>query len=437
MTNNYKQYNKELFEFLDNSPTAFHAIHTIRKHLLRAGMTELFESEPWQLKKGHGYFVVRENSALAAFTIGNKESLESGFRMIGSHCDSPGLQLKPHAGVASSPYLQLGVEIYGGPLLNPWFDRDLSLAGRVTCSDSSHNLHDYLIDFARPLLTIPSLAIHLDREANSSRTIDKQKFLPPLLSQAVNDQLPDFKDILKNQLTHQYHDADIEEILSFDLFCYDHQKASLLGLNDDFITSSRLDNLLSCHVATKAICRAGNKRNTMFLCTNHEENGSTSTTGAHGTFIDNIFERIFQKPEKRQIALRNSFFTSIDNAHAVHPNFRDKSDPQHDVVLNGGPVIKINANQRYATSSRSAALFKLICREAEVPYQEFVMRTDMPCGSTIGPMTAARLGIETIDIGAPTLAMHSIRELAGNRDAFQLFLVISTFLAAPKIHRRV
>lgn len=436
MTSHNINYNKELFAFLDNSPTAFHATQNIREELKRSGMIELVENEPWKIHQGRGYFVVREDSAIAAFTIGSEDSIDSGFRMIGSHCDSPGLQLKPHAGVSSPPYLQLGVEIYGSPLLNPWFDRDLSLAGRVCCEDSSADLRDFLIDFSRPLLTIPSLAIHLDREANSSRTIDKQKFLPPLLTQTVNDQLPDFLSILKDQLLTQHPDSDVGKILGFDLYCYDTQKASHLGLNQDFITSSRLDNLLSCHVATKAFSRAGTTRNTLFLCTNHEENGSTSTTGAQGTFVDRVFERLIPQAEKRHIALRNSFFVSIDNAHAVHPNFRDKADPDHDVVLNGGPVIKTNANQRYATNSRSASLFKLICNEATVPYQEFVMRTDMPCGSTIGPMTAARLGVETIDVGAPTLAMHSIRELAGSDDPFLLDQAISSFLKASTIHRR-
>lgn len=429
------EYNKELFNYLDSSPTAFHAITNIRAGLLQSGMTELNENMTWHIEKGQGYFVVRENCALVAFTIGSEEPLESGFRMIGSHSDSPGLQLKPHAAVSSPPYLQLGVEIYGGPLLNPWFDRDLSLAGRVSCSNVEGNLHDYLVDFQRPLLTIPSLAIHFDRDANNGRAIDKQKFLPPLLAQAVADQLPDFYDILLKQLKHQYPENDIQSILGFDLFCYDPQKAANIGLNNDFIASSRLDNLLSCHVALKSIGSVGTKRNTLFLCTNHEENGSTSTTGAYGTFIENIFERLVPEPEKRQITLRNSFLISIDNAHAVHPNFKDKSDSGHDVVLNGGPVIKINANQRYATNSRSAALFKLIATEAGVPFQEFVMRTDMPCGSTIGPMIAAKLGIETVDVGAPTLSMHSIRELAGSNDPFLMYGVISKFLSSEKIQR--
>jgi len=430
------EFNIDLFRYLDCSPTAFHAIAEIRARLLQAGLTELQENQRWHLEKGRGYFTLREGCALAAFSFGSAENPEDGFRMIASHSDSPCLQLKPRAAIHSPPYLQLGVEIYGGPLLNPWFDRDLSLAGRVCCADSRGNLTDYLIDFRRPLITIPSLAIHFDREANNGRSIDKQKALPPLLGQVIGDQLPDMEGILREQLNKQYPGIDLRRILAFDLFCYDQQKAASLGLNDEFIVSGRLDNLLSCHTAARAVCGAGAERNTLFLCTNHEENGSTSTTGANSSFIDAVFQRLIPEDEARQIAMRNSFLISIDNAHAVHPNFRDKSDPSHTIELNGGPVIKINANQRYATNSRSAALFRLLAEEAAVSVQEFVMRTDMPCGSTIGPMTAARLGMETVDVGAPTLAMHSIRELTGSSDPYQLFKVIHRFLTAEKIQRR-
>ncbi len=432
----YQEYNTGLFNFINNSPTAFHAVSEIRTLLLQKGFSELYENQYWKLEKGKPYFVIRNDSALAAFTLGSEENPESGFRMIGSHSDSPGLQVKPAADTASEPYLQIGVEIYGGPLLNPWFDRDLGLAGRVCCTDGSGKLCEYLIDFQRPLLTIPSLAIHFDREANDGRPIDKQKFLPPLFAQTLEDQLPDFTTVLKNRISEQYPQAKIVDILGFDMFCYDHQKASYLGLNNEFITCSRLDNLLSCFVGTSAMGEAGVQRNTLFLCTNHEENGSTSTSGAQSSFVENIFARLIPAPETRQIALRNSLFISVDNAHAIHPNFREKSDPNHNVILNGGPVIKNNANQRYATNCKSSALFKLIAREADVPVQEFVMQTGMPCGSTIGPMTAAKLGIETIDIGAPTLSMHSIRELTGSQDPYLMHKVIHSFLSSPELQRR-
>lgn len=423
-----KKYNSDLFEYLNSSPTPFHAVGSMRSKLAKAGMTELYENQPWSLESGKSYFVIRENSALIAFTLGSNENRSDGFRMIATHGDSPCLQVKPAAGVSSPPYLQLGVEVYGGPLLNQWFDRDLSLAGRVCCATSTDSFSEYLIDFSRPLLTIPSLAIHLDREANEGRPFDKQKFLPPLLAQTFTGQLPDFHKILEKQLSSQYPEADIVDILGFDLFCYDFHPAAYIGSDNEFIAGGRLDNLLSCHAAVTALCKAETETNALFICTNHEENGSTSTTGAHSSFITDIFGRICSDPEQKQIALRNSFLISVDNAHATHPNFKEKSDPNHNVELNGGPVIKVNANQRYASNSRTSARLKLLAKKANVPVQEFVMRSDMPCGSTVGPMTAAKLGVETIDIGAPTFSMHSIRELTGSKDPYLLHEIISEFL---------
>lgn len=435
MSMQLQTYNANLFNYLDTSPTAFHAVEQLRIFLSSKGFTELKETEPWNLENGKGYFVCRENCSLICFVLGSEEHATDGFRITGSHSDSPGLQLKPKPTVKADPYLQLGVEIYGGPLLNPWFDRDLSLAGRVSCSDDEGNMVDYLINFQRPVLTIPSLAIHLDREANNGQAIDKQKALPPLFSQMIGEQLPDFDTILKNQICKQFSDATVNEVLAFDIFCYAPQRASYLGLNDDFIASGRLDNLLSCHVAATAMANSDRRYNSFFICTNHEENGSTSTTGAQGSFAENVFSRIVPETEERQIALRNSFFISIDNAHATHPNFKETAEPAHTTVLNGGPVIKINANQRYATNSRSAAVFKLLARKADVEVQEFVMPTGKPCGSTIGPMTAAKLGVETIDIGAPTFAMHSIREITGSSDPYKLLQIIQTFVNSPQIQK--
>lgn len=430
-----QEYNPSLLQFLNNSPTAFHAVDEIKNQLQASGFIELPENIRWNVKKGNGYFVQREG-ALIAFILGSEENIEDGFRMVGSHSDSPGLQLKPQAGYSSPPYLQLGVEVYGGPLLTTWFDRDLSLAGRVTLLNTNDELEDYLIDFRRALLSIPSLAIHFDREANTSKSVDKQKNLPPLLAQVFDEQLPEFASFLIDHLGKQNPGLGVKKLLGFDLFCYDVQPATHTGINQEFLVSGRLDNLLSCHVATTAITESNKQYNALFLCTNHEENGSTSSTGANGSFIDSIMTRLAPEPEERQICLRNSFFISVDNAHAVHPNARDKSDAAHDIVLNGGPVIKINANQRYATNSRTTALFKLLCHETGVNFQEFVMRSDLPCGSTIGPMTAARLGVETLDVGAPTLAMHSIRELTGSTDPYSMLQVIHQFMESESILRR-
>ena len=428
-------YTDDLFRFLDNSPSAYHAVHQMEQRLLAAGFARLDENNYWHLEHGRGYFLEREG-ALVAFILGSEERVDHGFRMMASHSDSPGLKLKPKPLYSSPPNLQLGVEVYGGPLLATWFDRDLSLAGRVTLLLADGTLADFLIDFRRPLLTIPSLAIHFDREANNGRAIDKQKSLPPLLAQSINGQLPAFTEIILAQLTAEYPESKHGQLLGFDLFCYDPQPPSHLGLSGEFILGGRLDNLLSCHVATTAICGADRRHNALFLCTNHEEIGSTSQSGAGGSLVDSVVMRLLPEPEQRQICMRRSFLVSLDNAHAVHPNARDKSDPAHDVQLNGGPVIKINGNQRYATNSRSAALFRVIAQEAAVPVQDFVMRSDLPCGSTIGPMTAARLGVETIDVGAPTLAMHSIREMTGARDPFLMLEVIRKFIASGSILRR-
>jgi len=427
---NTNHFNRQLFSFLQSSPTPFHAVSNIEDLLLSHNFSELHEDQRWHLQQGNSYFVSRDNGAIIAFTLGEQESVEDGFRMLAAHTDSPCLQIKPLADITEGSFLQLGVEIYGGCLLNPWFDRDLSLAGRVCCELVDSKIDVLLIDFKRALLTIPSVAIHLDREANKKRTIHRQNHLPPIIAQAVNGQLPNFKSILEEQLKTTYPKKKIKEILSFDIFCYDSQPPSYIGQGKEFIASSRLDNLLSCFVGMMALIKAESSRNKLLICTNHEENGSISTTGAAGPFIDSVLERIIPDPVTRRITLHNSFLLSMDNSHATHPNYSAKSDPAHKILLNKGPVIKINANQRYATNSISSAIYKQICRQAGVTPQEFVMRSDMVCGSTVGPITAARLGIKTIDIGAPSLAMHSIRELTGAEDPALLYKTIIPFLQA-------
>ncbi len=419
-------YNSDFFSFLSQSPTAFQVVQTIKHQLIDASFTLLDESESWDLKPGGRYIVIRENSSLIAFTV-SKNGFSSGFNMVASHSDSPGLQLKPVAGVVKKPYLQLGVEVYGGPLLHQWFDRDLSIAGRVCVEDDDAGYKEYLLDFKRPLVTIPTLAIHLDRSANEKKNVDKQKDLQPILAQIIGDQLPDFSSIIRDQLVHEYPDETIGELISFDLFCYDCQPPTLTGLNGEFISGPRLDNQLSCHAAASAITESSEEVSNIFICYNHEENGSNSSTGAHSSFLSDILIRAIPDQEERLIALRNSLLISADNAHAVHPNFTEKSEPNHKVNLNSGVVLKINANQRYSTNCRTSARFKLLAKSAEVAVQEFVMRSDMPCGSTVGPITAAKLGVETVDIGAPTFCMHSIREMTGAEDPFMVYRVLCEF----------
>jgi len=422
--------NHSLFQFLHSSPSSYHAVASIATRLHGAGFIRLREDQRWSLAAGNSYFLVRDDAGLIAFRLRDGNSPENGFRMLATHSDSPGLQLKPRADRQSGRYLQLGVEVYGGPLLNTWFDRDLSLAGRICCTMADGGLQTLLVDFARPLLVIPSLALHFDRTANDNRSINAQTQLAPIIAQTLTDQLPAFRDILLEQLGRQYPDLQIADVAGFDLFCCDTQGPVFTGVNGEFISAGRLDNLLSCHVATMALTAADLSHNSLLFCANHEENGSVSSSGARGAFLDATLERLLPNPQSRRIALARSFLLSIDNAHAVHPNFKDLSEPQHEILLNGGPVIKINANQRYATNCVSASIFKRLAREAEAPLQEFVMRSDLPCGSTIGPLTAARIGVPTVDIGAATLAMHSIRELAGSRDPYLLYRAIHRFLTS-------
>jgi len=433
---NQNQYNKSLFTFLSSSPTPYHAVAAIEDRLLSHGFIQLQENQKWHLEKGYSYFLSREKSATIAFTLGTEEQPEDGFRILAAHTDSPCLQLKPKPDLKTGTYHQLGVEIYGGSLLGPWFDRDLGLAGRVACEKADGSLSTLLVNFNRPLLTIPSIAIHFNREANTSNTIDRQKHLPPIIAQAIDQQLPEFSILLLKQLRLEHPRQIIEDILAFDLFCYDYNGPNHLGMNNEFISSARLDNLLSCHAGITALTGADKTKNCLLFCANHEENGSTSATGAQSSFIDTVMERIVPDPETRQISLSNSFLISMDNAHATHPNYLDKMEPAHEIHLNKGPVIKLNANQRYATNSLSSATFKRICKEAKITPQEFVMRSDMPCGSTIGPITAARLGVKAIDIGAPTLAMHSIREITGSSDPLLLYRTIEQFLTGDG-HRQI
>lgn len=399
--------------------------------LQHAGFQQLFEKNTWALVPGNAYYIIRDNGALAAFTLPPQGQHQPGFKIIGAHTDSPALQVKPIPATTAHSFVQLGVEVYGGPLLAPWFDRDLSIAGRVVCTSADGLLPPLLIDFKRPMAIIPSLAIHLDREANNGRAINRQKNLAPIFSQISGNNHHNFADILIEQIRKEHPDKSITSILGFDLFCYDCQAPSLLGLNNEFIVASRLDNLLSCFVGLTALTQAMGHHDShdirVLICNNHEEIGSLTAAGAKGSFLHSILRRIQPEPAQLDSALRQSLFVSLDNAHGVHPNFSDTTEPNHAPLLNHGPVIKSNANHNYATSSMTAALYKTIATEAGVATQNFVMRSDMTCGSTIGPHSAATLGIPTVDVGAPTLAMHSIREMTGRHDPFLLYQTMIQF----------
>ncbi len=419
-------FNTDLLDFLAKSPTPFHAVAEMEKRLSGAGFSRLYEADEWQLGQGDGrYYVIRNDSSIVAFTRSQENPVTSGFRMVGAHTDSPCLKVKPQPEINSQGYFQLGVEVYGGALLNPWFDRDLSLAGRVSFKDQQGRLKSRLIDYQRPIAVIPSLAIHLDKEANSKREINRQKHIPPILLRN-DDQQPDFRQLLLARLLEQHSDCEASQVLDYELSFYDTQLPAVVGFNREFIASARLDNLLSCYVGLQALL-AQQGQNCLLVCNDHEEVGSASAAGAQGPMLKSVLQRISGDASNFARMIDASLFISADNAHGVHPNYADRHDGNHGPRLNAGPVIKINANQRYATNSETAALFRHCCELAKTPVQSFVVRTDMGCGSTIGPITATELGVKSIDIGVPTFAMHSIRELAGSDDAYALFKVLKVF----------
>jgi len=347
--------------------------------------------------------------------------------MVGAHTDSPCLMVKPQPELVRQGCFQLGVQVYGGALLNPWFDRDLSLAGRVSYRDGRGRLCSALLDFGRAIATIPSLAIHLDREANQNRTVNAQTDIVPLLSLASEKEVPDFRELLAEQLRHQHPGIDLEQVLDFELSFYDTQPAAPVGMHNEFIASARLDNLLSCFTGLEALLQAGGEQSCLLICNDHEEVGSLSTSGAQGPLLRSVLRRLAGDEERYVRLTASSLMISADNAHGIHPNYADRHDANHGPRINGGPVIKINANQRYATNSETASLYRMLAQEEGVPVQSFVVRSDMGCGSTIGPITAGGTGIPTLDIGVPTFAMHSIRELAGSEDAWGLCRVLRRF----------
>lgn len=421
------EFNQGLLDFLQASPTPFHAVETMMGRLECMGYQRLFESESWQLKKGQGYYVTRNDSSIIAFTLGEDDLHKTGIHMVGAHTDSPCLKVKPEPEIVKNGYFQLGVEVYGGALLNPWFDRDLSLAGRVHYLDKGGDIVQALVNFDNPVAVIPSLAIHLDREANENRKINAQTDIPPILVRLPNEEKPSLKKIILQLLKNQCDDCDAEEVLDYELFFYDVQPPSYVGLHQDFIASARLDNLLSCYTGLMSLLDCNDGTSSLLVCNDHEEVGSVSSSGAQGNFLRSVLERIAGTGEYLSRVMDQSMLISTDNAHGVHPNYVDKHDENHGPIINQGPVIKNNANQRYATNSETSAVFRHYCKRADVPVQSFVVRSDMGCGSTIGPVTASSLGVKTLDVGVPTFAMHSIRELAGCWDAFYLYRVLKEF----------
>lgn len=424
-------FNQRLCNFLDASPTPFHAVMVMKSHLEAAGYIGLDERSSWVDLASGRYYVTRNDSSIIAFNLPESNLAKTGFKMMGAHTDSPCLQVKPQPERTLQGLCQLGVEVYGGALLNPWFDRDLSMAGRVNYIDSNNQLQYGFVNFQKAIAVIPSLAIHLDREANNNRTINAQEHLPPIVMHGDNDAGFNFRSLLKTQLLRECPTIDIVDVLDYEISLYDTQGAAITGLNDDFISSARLDNLLSCFVGLEALLASDGNQPSLLICSDHEEVGSLSTSGAKGPFLESVLLRLCQTQsanlEDYHRMIQHSWLISVDNAHAIHPNYEDKHDSEHGPKLNAGPVIKTNANQRYATNSETRSFFRHLCTQVGVPVQDFVVRSDMGCGSTIGPATAGGIGVKTLDVGLPSYAMHSIREHAGSRDANMLRQVMTQF----------
>ena len=401
----------DLRRYLDGSPSPFHAARTASDLLTAAGFSQVTDGDDWSDLPTLG-FVVR-GGGLIAWRTPPAAPADAPFRLAGAHTDSPCLRVKPSPDSATAGWRQLAVEVYGGILNNSWLDRDLGVAGRLTLSDGA----TVLVDVRRPIARVPQLAIHLDRNVNERLTLDPQQHLHPVW--ATGGATPDeFAEWIADE-------AGCDRPAFWELCLYDVQPAALLGADQSLLASGRLDNQVSCWAAVEALVAAApSDAISMIVLNDHEEVGSASTTGAAGPLLERVLERhVLARGGDRDALLRAlaaSRCVSADNAHAVHPNYTDRHDPAHAPIVNAGPAIKINVNQRYATSSETAALFRRACEQAGVAHQVFVSRNNVPCGSTIGPITATRLGIDTVDVGVPQLSMHSARELCGVEDPVSL-----------------
>lgn len=447
-------YPKEFVEFLNASHSPYHVVLNMKGHLLKSGFKELDEREAWngKVRRKGKYFVTRNNSSIIAFCVGGKWKPGNPIAITGAHTDSPTLKIKPISKRNSEKYAQIGVECYGGGIWHSWFDSDLSIAGRVLVKDkNSGKIISKLVDIKKPLLKIPTLAIHLDREVNQKFEFNKESQLLPIaglvhveearkqkiseeefssIKTIVERHNEDLLDLIVKELSLDSH-SDIED---FELILYDYAASTLGGLHDEFVFSGRLDNLTSCFTSLHALTLAADtnidKENGVRLIASfdHEEIGSSSAQGADSNFLPNIIERLtslkgddsdVSNPLQQSHLLETfakSFFLSSDVAHAIHPNYSNKYESQHKPIIGGGPVIKINANQRYMTNSPGIVLVKKLADKVKVPLQLFVVANDSPCGSTIGPILASKTGIRTLDLGNPVLSMHSIRETGGSAD---------------------
>lgn len=419
----------DLLQFIAAGPSPYHAVAEMCRRLDEAGFAPLDETDTWSLAPGDRRYVIRDGGSLVAFRVGTRAPADAGIRLIGAHTDSPTMKVRPAEDVRRHGYAQVGVEPYGGLLAHTWLDRDLTLAGRVAV-DTGDGVTTSLVNLERPVLRIPSLAVHLYRELrDQGLKLDPQRHLVPVTGPSS---VPALRTLVGDAAG-----VDPAAVVGHDLVTADTQPPALGGADGSAIYAPRLDNLASCHAAVHALCSADTSEWTQVLVANdHEEVGSGTAEGARGSFLDDTVTRLVQlldggDPQARVRALARSLLVSADMAHAVHPNYADRHETEHRPALGGGPVVKLNAGQSYASDARSTGWFVAQARQVGVSVQHFVVRADLPCGSTIGPLTAARLGVQTVDVGNPMLSMHSCREQADVADIAPLIAVLRAHLTAP------
>ena len=420
-----QKFAKDLINFIDESPSAFHATKNVEDKLIKEGFKKLNLQDKWNLEKEGKYYTLKNSSAIIGFEIGKGEVEEDGFKLIGAHTDAPTFKIKPSPEITvEGKYLKLNTEVYGGPILNTWFDRPLSMAGRVSVKrDNPLKPGELLVDIEKPITIIPNLAIHMNREVNKGVEINAQKDTLPLVSNITKEFE---KDNFLLKLIAEKLDIDVEDILDFEIFLYGVEKGSLVGLNEEFISVGKLDDLAMVHAGLNGLIDSKvGKATNVLVCFDNEEVGSGTKQGAASPMLKTVLERITlamgKDKEDYYRALSNSFIISADQAHALHPNFADQHDITSKPVVNGGPAIKLAANQAYTTDSFSSAVYEGICKSVDVPVQRFVNRSDKRGGSTIGPISSSQLDIASVDIGNPILGMHSIRELGGVLDHYYVY----------------
>ncbi|MER5714248.1 M18 family aminopeptidase [Streptomyces sp. NPDC002132] len=415
----------DLMSFLTASPSPYHAVANAAERLEKAGFRQVAETDAWEGGSG-GKYVLR-GGAIVAWYVPEGAAPHTPFRIVGAHTDSPNLRVKPLPDAGAHGWRQVAVEIYGGPLLNSWLDRDLGLSGRLTLRDGSTRL----VDVSRPLLRVPQLAIHLDRAVNDGLKLDKQRHLQPVWG------LGDVREGDLISFLEEESGLPAGEVTGWDLMTHSVEPPAYLGRDEELVAGPRMDNLLSVHAGTAALAAvasggAGLPFIPVLAAFDHEENGSQSDTGADGPLLGGVLERsVFARGgsyEDRARAFAGTVCLSSDTGHAVHPNYAERHDPTHHPRVNGGPILKVNVNNRYATDGSGRAVFAAACEKAGVPFQSFVSNNSMPCGTTIGPITAARHGIRTVDIGVAILSMHSARELSGADDPYLLANALTAFL---------